>query len=160
MGEKFSKCRRVWPVVSLLAVVLLAGCQRGAKIVSVRGKVLYNGQPLEFGSVMFQPDNGLLARGTIQSDGTFELTTQTRRAAQNGCAVGRCQVRVTCFESQHPRAVQAAAAQGELPTGGLLVPKRYTSFGTNDLEVDVRSGAGPYVVQLADDPAGESVESS
>jgi hypothetical protein len=108
--------------------------------------VVYNGQPLTFGSVMFQPDEGRLARGTIQPDGSFQLTTHSDG---DGCAVGPSRVRVSCFESQRPQA-EARPEEGEMPLGGLLIPKRYTSFGTSGLTVEVRPGGEPIVIELTD----------
>jgi hypothetical protein len=147
MAEKSFNRRRRWPLAVLLIGVGLAGCQRGPKIVPVSGKVTYNGQALKFGSVMFQPDNGPLARGTIQSDGTFRLTTHTEG---DGCAVGTCQVRITCFQSQSAQDISAQATAGEVPTGGLLIPKRYTSFGTSGITAEVRRGGKPFVFELTD----------
>ena len=61
-----------WPMLTL---VILAGCNRGPKMTPVTGKVIYNGRPLEFGVVMFQPPSGQPAQGEIQPDGTFILST-------------------------------------------------------------------------------------
>jgi len=64
-----------------LAVLLpLAGCSEFT-YVPVKGKVtLKNKQPVTFGTVVFVPDkdNKLkkLAQGTINPDGTYELTTE------------------------------------------------------------------------------------
>jgi len=131
----------------LLAAVALAGCQRGPKIVPVSGKVTYNGAPLKFGSVMFQPKGGPLARGSIQSDGTFRLTTVTDG---DGCTEGTSKVRITCFQSQSGD-VAAQAEAGEVPGGGLLIPKRYTSFGTSGLTAEVRRGGEPFLFDLTDE---------
>src|SRR6476469_2683029 len=79
--KTFRSCRRMRLrlrprlVPSLLMLVVLAGCNRGPKMTSVTGKVIYNGHPLEFGVVMFQPPSGQPAQGQIQPDGTFTLST-------------------------------------------------------------------------------------
>ena len=45
-------------------------------MIPVKGKVTYKGQPVTKGVVQFEPDGyGRPARGQLQSDGTFELTT-------------------------------------------------------------------------------------
>ncbi len=59
---------------------LMVGCNdRGLpNMVPIRGKVLYNGRPVEHGIVKYVPvseGNGRVALGTIQPDGTFIMTT-------------------------------------------------------------------------------------
>jgi hypothetical protein len=45
-------------------------------LIPVKGKVTYKGQPLTKGVVEFEPEGyGRPAKGQLQSDGTFELTT-------------------------------------------------------------------------------------
>jgi hypothetical protein len=146
MEEKLFNRRKRWPLAFLLIGVVLTGCQPGPSIVPVSGKVTYNGNALKFGSVMFQPNSGPLARGTIQTDGTFRLTTHVDG---DGCAVGTSKVRITCFQSQNADVASQAAA-GEVPGGGLLIPKRYTSFGTSGITAEVRRGGKPFTFDLTD----------
>lgn len=60
---------------------LLTGCgSKSSTKIEVKGQVWYHGAPLNGGVVVFAPDpdrgnNGPMAKGTIQSDGTFTLTT-------------------------------------------------------------------------------------
>ncbi len=45
-------------------------------LIQVKGKVTYKGQPVTKGVVEFEPEGyGRSAKGQLQSDGTFELTT-------------------------------------------------------------------------------------
>ena len=47
-----------------------------APLITVKGKVTYKGQPVTKGVVEFEPEGyGRPAKGQLQSDGTFELTT-------------------------------------------------------------------------------------
>jgi hypothetical protein len=111
-----------------------SGCgdDRSPKV-PVRGQVYYQGKPLEYGSVMFQPlGGGEIARGTIGTDGTFVLTTTT---TGDGVQVGRCRVRVTAFEAQ--RTGGPDPTRQELPLGGSAIPDRYQSFGTSQIVIDV-----------------------
>ena len=109
----------------VLIAISISGCS-GPKLIPVMGKVTYQGKPLEFGSVMFQPSGEAEpARGKIQNDGTFVLTTH---AEGDGCAPGSCQVRVTCYEGQK---------SGADSLGALLIPKKYTRFGTSGVSFDV-----------------------
>jgi hypothetical protein len=60
-------------LATLLAVAAATGC--GEKLItgSVKGKVTFNGQPVQEGSVTFlNPTEGGTAGADIQSDGTFD----------------------------------------------------------------------------------------
>jgi hypothetical protein len=68
-------------LLSALAAVPCWGCGAAGggaatALISVKGKVLYKGQPVTKGSVKFEPDGyGREAHGEIKPDGTFTLTT-------------------------------------------------------------------------------------
>jgi hypothetical protein len=65
----------------LACLFALAGCRPSAdELAPVKGKVLYRGQPLQGGVIVFIPDSsrgtrGNLAVADIQPDGTFTLKT-------------------------------------------------------------------------------------
>jgi hypothetical protein len=64
--------------VMILASCWGCGSRAGSPppLISVKGKVIYNHQPLTKGTVQFEPDGfGRPAFGKLQSDGTFVLTT-------------------------------------------------------------------------------------
>ena len=126
-----------------LVLMLSAGCNRGPQIVPVTGKILHTGVPLKFGSVTFQPRSGQPARGEIQSDGTFALST---RRQGDGAVVGQHQVRIACYESQRN---PAAKGSGEQSLGRLLIPIKYTLFDQSGLTADVRPDNNePFVFEL------------
>lgn len=126
----------------LLLITSSVGCSKGPQIVPVKGKVLYNGEPLTFGSVMFQPEAGQPARASIQGDGTFVLTTDS---VNDGAKVGRNRIRVTCYESQN-------ATEGEATLGKLLIPRKYTDIDTSGIVIEVPAGgADDIVIELTDD---------
>ena len=115
------------------AVVLsVVGCGSGVKTVPVEGRVTYNGEPLQFGSVMFQSPSGQPARAMIQPNGTFRLETT---GVGDGAVVGRNMVRVTCFEGQNPNA--SGSSDGEVALGESLIPLRYTAYETSGLVFEV-----------------------
>jgi hypothetical protein len=70
-------------ILSVSAAFLLGACSGCgapagtlASLVPAKGKVTYKGQPLTQGNVHFEPDGyGRPASGTLQSDGTFVLST-------------------------------------------------------------------------------------
>lgn len=116
----------------LLGMLLTcAGCGSDVQLAGVSGKVLLDGQPLQFGSVMFQPEAGQPATAVIEPDGSFTLSTP---AAGRGAPLGRNQVRVTCYEAQNPAAKRDEIGEG---MGRSLIPERYTSYDTSGLIVDI-----------------------
>jgi len=124
--------------------VAVVGCDRGPEIVPVTGTVLYNGEPLPFGSVTFQPPSGQPARGEIRGDGTFELSTYRRG---DGAVVGKHKVKIACYESQHPAAVKGP---GEQSLGRSLIPTNYTLLDQSGLVAEVRPGENePFVFDLS-----------
>lgn len=127
----------------------VVGCSRGPEIAPVKGKVLYNGQPLKFGGVMFQPEAGQPARGEIQPDGTFTLTTNR---FGDGATVGRNRVRVACNEAQDRSTDEG---DGERPLGKLLIPRRYTDIDTSGIVVEVKRRENDNVLIELKDDAGE-----
>lgn len=128
----------------VLCGILLIGCDRGPKIVPVSGTVTYKGKALEFGSVMFQPAQGQPAKGSIQADGTFVMSTFREG---DGATVGRNRVRISCYESQAPKVV----SEGEQSLGKLLIPSKYTIYDQSGLVVDIKeSDNEPIVFELTD----------
>jgi len=123
--------------------VFAAGCGSKLSLAPVEGKVLYHGKPLEFGRVVFQPQVGPPATGTIQPDGTFRLTTDQ----SDGAVIGKHQVEITCFDSQRPG---APAPTGEAGAGQSLIPLKYASFHSSGLTAEVKAANEPFVFDLTD----------
>jgi hypothetical protein len=72
------------------------GSGRGPDLIPVKGKVIYKGKPLTKGTVTFEPDGfGRAARGELQADGSFVLTTRTEG---DGVVPGEHRVSITGFE--------------------------------------------------------------
>jgi len=144
-----------WVLVVLAGAAVVAslpGCgkaQRERGVVT--GKVTYNGEPLRFGTVIFEPETGQYATGIIQPDGTFEMET---RGEGKGAPVGKCKVRFVCFANQDPAAKPVEPENGAIPGEGLaigpsLIPERYLSSETSGITVDVKPGDNePLVFEL------------
>jgi hypothetical protein len=79
-----------WLARLLILALFLPGCgDRAPKRVVVRGRVLYQGQPLGGGTIVFTPDAehgcyGPLARAVIEPDGTYRLETDGAAGAAPG----------------------------------------------------------------------------
>ena len=132
-------CRKL---TLLFATLMLLGCGENRTLAPVRGQVLYNGAPLRFGSVTFQPASGQPAQAQIQPDGTFELATRGEGA---GAVVGPNRVRVTCYEGQDPAYVPTEP-QSETTLGRSLIPERYTTYESSGLTVEVKPDHSESVV--------------
>ena len=144
---------RVWRMGSIITLGLFAqafaGCNHSPPMAPVHGKVLYQGKPLEFGSIILQPDTGPPASSTIRPDGSFDLSTFK---PGDGAVVGRSRVRITAWEGQNP-ALSAMKQEGEQTLGKLLTPKKYSSFEQSGLTYDVKpSGNDNVVFELKDEP--------
>lgn len=129
-------------VVMVVMLVGLAGCIRPPLLVPVKGVVLLDGKPLSSGVVQFQPAAGQLASGVIAGDGTFTLS---RHLPNDGIPPGTYRVAVTAFD---PLAeVQSVE--------NLIVPVKYTRFGSSGIEFTVFPGTlEPLVVSLSSEADG------
>ena len=118
-------------ILTMLGVVLgIAGIGAGVMwfvnrddglMVTARGKVIWNGQPVTVGAVMseHQENRSICPIGRLSEDGTFELLTNM----QPGVPVGRYKLKIASFANAMP----------PVP----LVPTSYTDFATSTLYVDV-----------------------
>ena len=133
--------------ISLLVLcVAFTGCTK-QEYAPVSGKVLYKGQPLQFGSVMFQPDAGQPAFGYIKEDGTFYMSTNNDG---DGARIGVNKVRVACFQTQKPQA--DGTLSGEAALGPSLIPAKYNSVEHSGLVVEVPpEGKKDIVLELVDE---------
>ena len=144
--------RRFLAGLTLLSVVAISsGCTQAPSVVPVSGKVVYNGEPLPFGIVMFQPEQGQAAQGEIQPDGTFQLSTY---GPNDGAVPGHHKVSVRGFSTQ-----KAGADGGDAGAPGrLLIPQQYTRFGMSGLSDDVKPGSTePIVLELKGPPLPKSL---
>jgi len=131
-------------ITGLLVVLNVTGCgPTRPAMTPVEGKVLFNGEPLTFGCVIFQPDEGWPAVGHLRPDGTFKLTTYKEG---DGAVIGRNRVRVTCFEGQRPDSPNG----DERPLGKSLIPTRYGNIDESNIAFDVEPKMEPVVIELTD----------
>jgi hypothetical protein len=118
-----------------LALIGSAGC--GAKTQPVQGKVVFKDRtPLTGGLVLFEPAEGTAracARGDIQPDGTFRLSTY---AKDDGALEGRHRVLVAPPLPDNPRDLGKA----------LVIHPRYEQFETSKLEFTVTRGKNDFTI--------------
>lgn len=131
------------------SLMLCSGCfgQKGLETAPVTGVVTYNGKPLPYGRVSFRPQAGSPATGTIQSDGSFSLSTY---GSGDGAIVGMHQVSITATEADAGTMAETAA-NTEMAVPKSMIPKKYTSFSTSDLTAEVVSdGENQFTLELKD----------
>jgi hypothetical protein len=136
-------------MVVAVAIWMSYGGNKTRDRVVVTGQVTYRGQPLRFGTVVFEPEAGQYATGVIQPDGTFQMET---RGEGEGVPVGKNKVRFVCFAGQDPKAKSGAPRGEGLAMGNSLIPKKYLSSDTSGIVVDLKPGDKKELVfRLADD---------
>ena len=137
-----------------IALLALLGCSGDGlpDMVPISGSVSYRGRPLDHGTVMFIPtrSGGRQASGRIESDGTYELTTQQQG---DGAQYGEYKVVVHSLEP-HPgepsRMEYEALAQAGIERKQ-EVPQKYTSPESSPLSVTVDANhSGTENLELTD----------
>ena len=127
--QRLSPCARraLGAGVCLAVCLLLAGCggsSGGQKLVPVKGKVTYKGQPVAKGRVTFMPlTPGNSSSGPIV-DGVYKLSTYK---TDDGAPPGKYKVAVTSW-------VKEPDMQSE---GEPAIPKKYFNADTSQLTAEV-----------------------
>jgi hypothetical protein len=137
-----------WPCLLTACVALghlfWAGCGDGRpKRISVSGRVLIDGKPLETGVVRAFPKGNRAASGIIGSDGRFTLTTFD---PGDGCVLGK-----------HPVTVAACKNLSQTATQW-LAPKKYSSTATSGLTIDVTGPRDDVEIKLTWDGGKPFIE--
>ena len=129
---------RVLLTATMGAVLLLAGCGHSLES-AVSGIATFNGKTLPRGSVSFHPtQQGAVACGTIQSDGSYEIRTGRGK----GLAPGDYTVTVIAREPSTPE----LAAAMKLPPS--IIPARYQNPTTTELRCVVKPGSNRIDLEL------------
>ena len=131
-----------WLLVTCALAAGFAGCgyNSGDKG-SVNGKVVANGQPVTAGQLTFAPASGTAgapAIGSIESDGTFTLTTDK---PGDGAAIGKHTVTYAAPPPEDPNwdGYGTPPPMKKSPFDG-MVPK--------EKEVEVKAGSNDITVEL------------
>ena len=128
----------------LLSCLILSGCGDGRpETYPVHGRVTWNGAPVTAGRITFHPTEGRPALSSIESDGSYQLTTFE---PGDGALAGSHQVTILAMESSGEGGNQDPTAEGAEVTyriGGVkwVVPQEYARETSTPLtaEVDVQS---------------------
>ena len=139
----------VFYLVSVSALIAVVGCGNG--LVGLKGKVTYSddGSPLTAGCVCFD-DGKTLARGRINSDGTYTVGTLSQ---DDGLAPGTYKVYITQAIGPDPSGERAPEYA---PLGGTktadsrlrqmvpLIDSKITTAEKSGMELDVTSATKTY----------------
>jgi hypothetical protein len=130
-------CGRILLIFLVLAA--LGGC--GARKYPVVGKVVFkDGKPLPGGLIVFSPldpGNHVGARGYIQPDGTFELSTEKEG---DGSLQGRYQALI--------RPPSQGKNEDDPRRNIPVIDPRYTRYETSGLEFEVKPGKNDFTIEV------------
>jgi hypothetical protein len=129
----------------LLSCIVLAGCGPSRPATApVSGRVTYAGKPVGVGQIMFQPEEGRPALGSLGADGRYTLTTFK---SGDGAPLGKHRVMIEAKQevggSPPPksRLEEFRGGVGAPPAIQWLVPEKYSRPETTPLKAEVTSGA-------------------
>jgi hypothetical protein len=128
---RLSRPARVMAVACLLSLIGCSGSDLGAE---VSGVASLDGKPLESGSVVFAPVDGVSNNATsaVNSDGTYQLVS----SRTIGLTPGKYRVAVTMHEH-----VDVKPGERSMVMPKLLTPQKYADPSTSGLEFDVVPGS-------------------
>jgi len=140
------QCLRVFLVLAVAGVLATAiGCSKSGaayRTAPVKGKVIYNGQPVTSGGIRLQPiavpgasesNPGKPAGGEVRSDGTFVLSTYKDG---DGAVVGRHKVSYIPFS-------KGAETYEDKPE-----PSPYLGLVPKEQEVEIKPGQNELTIEL------------
>jgi hypothetical protein len=132
-----SVCRQRLKLAAVILLAGVAGCGNGLWPVS--GRVAFaDGSPLDAGIVICEMRDGkktVLARGSIQPDGTFQLGTEK---PGDGAKPGKYRVLVV------PRG-RTQAEENSLPP---IIDRKFEKFETSGIEFEVKAGKNQFPITV------------
>ena len=117
----------------LATMVLMVGCSGGSSAPptgQVTGKITFRGKPVTVGTITFSPvSGGPNAYGTIQPDGSYELSTDTSIGG-DGAIVGKHKIAIRAQKATKPGTMAAP----------LLLPRGFENPDKSGLTAEVKAG--------------------
>lgn len=122
---------------SVLCVSVGCSSENRLETGEVYGKVTYNGDPLQIGSLLFVPTGGgPTAEANIESDGTFTMGTYE---LEDGAILGEHKVMITAITAPGGSGLPEDVIDGEgAPVS--IIPERFGDLEKSGLVVNVKSG--------------------
>jgi hypothetical protein len=145
MGRPLVDCLRSFLLGGIVVLVspLLIGCSNQLPTYPVRGRVefAHAGGPVRLGTVELKSlEHGINARGEIEENGSFTLTTFK---AGDGAVAGKH----ACVVVQFVMTEELTSQRGSLV--GVIDPK-YNSYTTSGLEIEIEPGKQNDIVITVD----------
>lgn len=138
-------------IVSLFVAAVMGCSDSGVNLVRVKGKVVYEGQPISGATVTFKPnDGGPIATGMTDASGAFSLTTGGRPGAVIGAhkvgitkmSGGASAVATEAMSPDDMREMQKAAMdKGADSTPKSEIPEKYANPEKSGLVATVSENA-------------------
>jgi hypothetical protein len=128
-------------VMTVACLLPLMGCSGSDLGAEVSGVASLDGRPLESGSVVFAPVDGVSNNATsaVNSDGTYQLVSNRTI----GLTPGKYRVAVTMHEH-----VDVKPGERSMVMPKLLTPEKYADPSTSGLEFDVAAGSNTINIEL------------
>ncbi len=135
--------------LSVLVLVLAAGCSRGPTRVAVSGTVTFNGAPVDGGRIMFIPEDKAsdplgFANAPIDN-GSFALD------ASHGPSLGKHKVEIVWFKKTGKQIV-GSDPPNKVDETIQVIPDTFNQRST--LMEDIQSSMSPLKYDLTGEPAG------
>jgi hypothetical protein len=119
--------------LTMVVMAAVAGCNKNPNRVAVSGQVLIDGQPLEYGQVMFVPKGGRPSTADLDKNGRFTLTSFD---PNDGAALGVHQIAVYANEQLDQTRTKWHA------------PKKYSSYSSSGLTQEITGPTDSIVINL------------
>jgi hypothetical protein len=129
-----------------ITIALMCGCHKGGpELAKVSGTVSLNGKPLTGGQITFFPAQGPSAFATIESDGTFVLST---KQPADGALIGTHKVAILPPTVGRTLESMTAAKAGRPSPSQITVPQYAQSPETSGITRDVARGENKFSIDL------------
>jgi hypothetical protein len=127
-------------LIAALASSGALGCSGGSSLDPVKGKVLYQNQPLAGALVALHPETAAsletqAVTGLTKEDGTFSLST----GQSEGAAPGKYVVTVVCMVPEGGEAKPGAMMQG-MPETVDRFKGKYANRESSQIKVEIKAG--------------------
>ncbi|WP_437222898.1 hypothetical protein SH661x_002991 [Planctomicrobium sp. SH661] len=147
-------CRGISVTTALMCIIGLVGCgaSQGPERASVSGEIRLNGEPLENGSLILSPAEGVVGptSGATINNGKFEIP----RTA--GPVLGMHRIEITAMKEVKGKSTSDAPANepvGPMSPGAeyvQVIPAQYNKKST--LSLNVQPGANRFDIDLKSSP--------
>ena len=137
-------------MIATTLLLAIAGCGQvdgdRAETANVHGKVTYNGEPLDMGSLLFVPvAGGTSAQGEIGSDGSYVMGTYEKT---DGAILGEHKVIITALRQPAGALPEDDLVGDAAPIS--LIPDRYGDLEKSGLRATVKKGDNEVNFELTD----------